>query len=332
MEYRSVKGYSGLSQLGFLFAALAVGFILTIGIQAVITAMVLPKNFELTNTDAIMKIMLAPENVGLARVNQVLSTLALLFVPAICWNYYCNGKSLLWLGFSKHITGLQLIFGFLIIFVTSIAAGPLLDISKSILTHFPSIDATAKKMEDVYTAQALALSNLKSLPEYILGLFIMAFFPALFEEVFFRGTLQNLLVRWWKSPIVAILVTAIVFSLIHSSIYLFLTRMALGFVLGLMFYKTKNIWINIVAHFLNNAFALTALYSMKHEVVKKDLDSLEPHLHWSVALLALIGLVGLFYLLTNVSTKNKAIIETEENLLASQKDQNSSISHNFKKY
>jgi membrane protease YdiL (CAAX protease family) len=44
------------------------------------------------------------------------------------------------------------------------------------------------------------------------------------------------------------------------SYYGFLARVALGVVLGLIFYYGKNIWLNIFAHFLNNGIAVTQLY------------------------------------------------------------------------
>ena len=312
MEYRSVKGYTGWAQVGFLCVFLAVGILLAGGIQFLITMQIMPTGAKLTDSDAIMKAMLAPENVNFARWSQVLSTFALLFLPAIALSFICNGKSMLWVGFSKHISAIQLLLGFVIMFITAIAVGPLADISKSIVAHFPTINASAKKLEDLYNTQALALSNLKSLPEYIIGLFIMAFFPALFEEVFFRGTLQNLFLRWLKKPILAILITSILFSLVHSSIYLFLSRMALGFALGLMYYYSKNIWINIVAHFINNTFALTALYLMGNKLDKASIEKLDPHPHWLLALAACGVLVLLFQLLQKRSGHNKAIIEEKE--------------------
>jgi membrane protease YdiL (CAAX protease family) len=297
---------------------LAMGLLLAGAFQFFISMKIMPKGALITDSKAVMKAMLAPENVNMARISQVLSTFALMFLPAIIWSFICNGKNMIWLGFSKHINPTQVFIGFVIIFVTAIAVGPLADISKAIVAHLPGIDATAKKLENLYTEQALALSNLKNVPEFLVGLVIMALLPAVFEEMFFRGMMQNLLVRWLKMPIVAILITSFIFSLIHSSIYLFLTRMALGFVLGYMYYTTKNIWVNIIAHFLNNAFALTALFMVRNTPTKNDLDKLEPHVHWSVAIAAVIGVVMLFKLLQKHSVQNKALIEQNENALIQQ--------------
>lgn len=315
MEYRSIKGFTGWGQLGFLFAFLGFGFILVLIVQLLFTMQMLPAGKTIADADATMKAMMAPENVGMARALQVVSTFVLMFIPAVLWNYFSNGKSFHWLGFSKHINVFQILLGFMIMYAAAIAASPLEDFTKYVISYFPSVNAAAKHMEDLYAQQALALSNLKSVQEYIIALFIMAFFPAMFEEVFFRGTMQNLLVRWLQKPIVAIVITSLIFSLIHASVYLFLSRAVLGFALGLMFYKTKNIWVNIIAHFLNNAFALTALYAMRLKTGKVELDKIDPHVHWSLGLLGIVALIGLFFILTKYSAKNKAKIEGEERIL-----------------
>ncbi len=328
MEYKSVKGFGGWAQLGFLFAFLGLGFILMGAVQWLLTMNIMPRGKAITDSAEMMKAMLAPENVGTARLIQVLGTMALLFVPAVLWSLVSNGKNVFWLGFNKYVNGFQILLGFMIIYAAALSAAPLADFTKYIVGHFPSIDAMAKSMEDLYAKQALALSNLKNWQEYIVGIFIMAFFPAMFEEVFFRGTLQNLLSKWWKNPFVAILVTSIIFSLIHMSIYLFLSRLVLGFVLGLMFHYTKNIWVNIIAHFLNNAFALTTLFAMSMRKEKIDLAKLDPSFHWSIGLAGVIALVGLFVMLKKYSAKNVAKINMKENVLIAEADPYRSFANN----
>lgn len=315
MEYKSVKGFTGWAQFGFLFAFIGFGFIVGGGIQYLLTMQILPAGASITDSKAAMKAMFAPENINTARAIQVLGTFGLMFIPAILWSIVSNGTNMFWLGFNKYVNGFQILLGFMIIFAASFVAAPLADLSKSLVAHFPALNATAKQMEATYNEQALALSNLKNLNEYIVGLFIMAFFPALFEEIFFRGMLQNFFTKWWGKPILAITVTSLVFSLIHMSIFLFASRFALGFVLGLLFYKTKNIWVNVVAHFLNNAFALTGLYVMRMQNKPLDLDKLDPQVHWSIGIIGIVALTGLFLVLKKYSQKNVEKIDAKEYLL-----------------
>ena len=328
MEYKSVKGFGGWAQLGFLFAFLGLGFILAGGLQFLLTMQIMPAGKAVTDADAVMKAMLAPENVGMVRTIQVLGTLALLFIPAVLWSIVSNGKSMFWLGFNKYVNGFQLLLGFMLIFTAAFAASPLADLTKAVVAHFPQIDKMASNMEILYNKQAAALANISNWQEYIIGLFIMAFFPAMFEEVFFRGAVQNLFTKWWRNPLLAILVTAFIFSLIHMSIYLFLSRMLLGFVLGLMYYKTKNIWVNIVAHFINNGIVLTSIFVMRMNNQKVDMDKLDPNVHWSLGLIGIIALIGLFIMLKKYSAKNRAKIEARENILIAEANPANSIAYN----
>ena len=93
MEYKSIKGFGGLAQLGFLFAFLGLGFILMGAVQWILAMQIMPAGKEITDSAAMMKAMLAPENVGMARLIQVLGTLAMLFIPAVLWSLVSNGKN-----------------------------------------------------------------------------------------------------------------------------------------------------------------------------------------------------------------------------------------------
>ena len=66
--------------------------------------------------------------------------------------------------------------------------------------------------------------------------------------------------RATRNPWLSIIVVSILFSLIHFSFFGFLPRLFLGVVLGAIFYYTQNLWLSVFAHFLNNAFAVTAMY------------------------------------------------------------------------
>ena len=326
MQYRSIKGFTGAAQLGFLLIFLGGGFFLAGVVQIVIGLQVIPSGLPLNKMiDEMMKAMIKPENVSYARLFQVLGTFFLLCAPAVLYLIVCHGKNIFWLGFNKHINFRQIILGFFLIFLANIIAGPLFDLSKMILSNFPDLNAKAQSLEDAYTAQAVALSNLKSWGEFFMAIVIIAFFPALFEEIFFRGALQNLLERWWKKPLLAILITSLLFSAIHMSYYLFLPRALLGFVLGLMYQRSKNLWVNVVAHFLNNVVALIQMFWISRHAEKIELDKLDPKIPLWGSLIALAITTGLFLLFEKVSVKNrKQIAFKEQDLL-----EHNGILHSF---
>ena len=321
MQYRSVKGYTGWGQLGILLVFFGLGFIMAAAVQLLIGLQLVPSGVPADKMgEEIMKAIMRPENTGYARLSQVLGTFFLLFIPAIFFQYICHGRNLFWAGFNKHINGWQLLIGFFLIFFANVIAGPLEDISKTLLAHFPGLDILAHRLEDNYSEQVAALSNLKSWGEFGISLVIMAFFPALFEEVFFRGILQNTLERWWKLPLLAVIITALLFSFIHMSLYLFLSRAVLGFVLGLMYQRSKNIWVNIITHFLNNAIALVQLFWMTRHSRKIELDQIDPKFPLWSGLVAIAITYGLFMLFERVSVKNRELVEAEEQQLREKTD------------
>lgn len=321
MEYKSIKGYSGLGQFGILLVFLGLGFILAGGAQLLIAFQVIPAGTGLQDMgDALVKALMLPENIGYARFAQVLGTFLLLFVPAVLYSLVTNGRNPFWLGFNNYINTYQVIIGFMIIFAANLMASPLAELSRYVVSFLPSLDTLAQELENAYNDQVMALSNLKSWPEYLVAIVIMAFFPALFEEVFFRGTLQNLLVRWWKAPLVAILVTSLFFSFIHLSVYLFVSRAILGFILGLLYHRTKNIWVNVIAHFLNNLIAVSQLFIMSNQKEKMDVSKLDPEMPWWIGVIALAILVFLFKLLDKYSAGNLEKIDAKEKLIMAEEN------------
>ncbi len=321
MEYKSVKGLTGWGQLGILIAMLGGGFILAAISQAAILIPRLGEGYGLDNmADGLEAMMNNPDNALFLQLAQVVGTFCLFFIPAYFYSRLAHGKNMFWLGFNKYFTPTQIALGFLLIFTANLVASPLADMSKSIVAHFPSINAAAIKMEAAYAKQLVAMSNLNSVGSYILALFIIAFFPAVFEELFFRGALQNLLVKWWKAPLVAIIFCSLIFSLIHGSIFLFLSRFILGLILGLLYHKSKNIWVNIVAHFLNNGIAVTAMYVMSKDGKPIDPAKLDPTMPWWVAIIGVAALIALFYLFDKKSKDNVTAINLKEQVLLAESD------------
>ena len=328
MSYRSIKGFTGIGQFGILMAFTGLGIVIASVVQYMIGKQLIPAGLPMDKAiEAINKALMLPENVAYARLSQVLGTFFIMFIPVILYLVICHGRNGFWVGFSKYINAKQVLIGFLLIFAANVIAGPLAELSKNLVSYFPSLDTMAKRMEDGYREQVNALSNLKSWSEFAMAIVIMAFFPALFEELFFRGALQTLLERWWKAPLLALIITSLFFSFIHMSIYLFLSRFVLGLVLGLMYQRSKNIWVNIMAHFLNNTVAVLQLFWLSRQGKTIEADKLDPKIPLTVAVLALIVLIGFLYLFEKVSAKNRMLIAFEEQNLLEKNDPVHSIAY-----
>jgi membrane protease YdiL (CAAX protease family) len=310
MQYKSNKGFTGMGQLGILLVLIGGCVILATIVQIVMGIQMIPKNTGFDGIEkAIMEAIKKPENINLMRWMQFFSTFLMFFVPAFIYSWICNGKNVFWLGFNKYINGFQIMIGFLVMFSANLMAEPLAEFSKWVVGHFHQLNTWALSLEKTYNENVMIFSKMNGASDLFLALFIMAFLPALFEEVFFRAALQNLLVNWWKKPILAIAVSSLLFSLVHGSIFLFLSRAILGFALGLLYYKSKNIWVNIIAHFLNNGIIIITMFVYSLQNKKIDVDAVELKTDWWFVFLAGGLLVILFKSFDKYSENNNFKIE-----------------------
>lgn len=73
------------------------------------------------------------------------------------------------------------------------------------------------------------------------------------EEFAFRGVTAAVMRRWGDWP--AVIFSALIFAMAHYSFQALPVVLMGGFVMALLYVRTRNIWINIFVHFLNNLIA-----------------------------------------------------------------------------
>lgn len=235
--------------------------------------------------------LLEPENVNAVRVIQVVSTAVTFFLPAYFTALIINRRPVKLLGFTMQFNFRQLLLALGIMFGAAIAAASLAQLNELIPIPKNAADYF-RKLEDNYSTQVEAMTNIRTFGDYLISVVMIALLPAVFEETFFRGGMQNLLTRFSKKPWLAILITSFIFSVIHLSYYGFLARVCLGVVLGLIFYYSRSLWLSIAAHFFNNAIAVTQMYVLikQGKPVKEAMNETYP-MWWGI-----IGLILLFLL------------------------------------
>ena len=136
--------------------------------------------------------------------------------------------------------------------------------------------------------------------ELVLNVFVIAFIPAIGEELVFRGVLQTKLSQILKQEWVAIWITATIFSAFHFQFAGFIPRLVLGAVLGYLFSWTKNLWIPIIAHAFLNGIQLMASYQNISSISTDDQQIDEIIVtYWPFFLLSTLLFLGLGYLMMN---------------------------------
>ncbi len=134
--------------------------------------------------------------------------------------------------------------------------------------------------------------------ELFFNFFVIAMIPALGEELVFRGLIQEKLAKVFKSPWMAIWVTAIIFSAFHLQFAGFIPRLILGGILGYIFHWTKNLWLPIIAHAFLNGIQLLASYGniSNGDLAENQLGSTIQQ-YWPIFVLAGLLTIGTAYLL-----------------------------------
>ncbi len=250
---------SPLSQLALLLGLCGAGLI-TGGIFTLLVA----KAFLHVPLANLETALLDPANAELSRFLQVTGTCWMMALPAIFFAVIVYRKPFSFLGFNTALSIKQLVLIVLIMFAALFVSDMFgefnewIPIPQKMAVYFQAL-------ENGYDKDVVALTNMKNLSDYIISLMVIALAPAIFEEMVFRGCLQQVIVSLTRNVFWGIFITSALFSAFHQSYYGFLPRLFLGMALGYIFYYSKNIWLNILAHFCNNAVGVTQIYLISRQ-------------------------------------------------------------------
>src|SRR6185312_3209463 len=251
---RNSRNFSFPGQLGIFLALIGAGLVVGTIVSVILWLTMTGRSVLTMPQD-----MFDPKYYNAIMMMQVISTFFMFFLPAYFTALICYRNPSRFFGLKTRINFQQVLLVLAILIITFPLSGALAELNK-IIPIPKSWEIYFKAKEAERAAQEVALININSFGRYVISMIIIALLPALFEEFCFRGGLQNILTRWFKSPWVAIIVTSIVFSAVHASYYGFLVRFALGIALGLIFYYSGNLWLSMLLHFLYNGLQVTALY------------------------------------------------------------------------
>ncbi len=257
-------------QLALLLVFCGLGIVLS----SVLTALAI-KMFGLS-VGSLPDIVTDRKYIGIARLLQSVGAVLIMAVPALMLAYV-SGPGPSKIGFNRMVSGKQVFFVVLMVIPAMILSGALAELTN--LIPLPKDTAAYfKQLDDSYNQTVLAMAYMPTVQDYLISLVVIALIPAVAEEMLFRGALQTTFARMFRHPLPPILITALIFSLIHFSYFGFLSRLFLGVLLGMVYHNSRNIWLSIILHFLNNAFIVTQLYALTRAGIpmEKALDETAP--------------------------------------------------------
>ena len=154
---------------------------------------------------------------------------------------------------------------------------------------FPDTIVTYLEKEQLFNTKIQDYFVTKSIINLLVNVGLMAILPAVAEELFFRGILQPLFIKLTKRKWWGILITSVIFSLLHFQIDHLLAILFASVILGLVYENKMNIYLNMLLHFAFNTFSLLSLFLIKNDVIKED--NLELILNYGLIPVGLIGLM-----------------------------------------
>jgi membrane protease YdiL (CAAX protease family) len=100
----------------------------------------------------------------------------------------------------------------------------------------------------------------------ILSFITIVIAAPILEEMIFRGIILDGLLKKY-SPLKSIIISSILFGVAHLNPHQFVAALIIGFFSGWVYYKTKNLTLSIMIHFVNNLFAFGSRYFIDAETM-----------------------------------------------------------------
>lgn len=200
---------------------------------------------------------------------------------------------------------------------TILSAQPLIGFSSEINNQMQlpdwlsGIENWMKSMEDKGKLLTDAFLNSASWSDLFVNIFMIALLPAFTEELLFRGVLSKLLFIKFKNIHVAVFISAIVFSAVHLQFYGFLPRLLLGIQLGYLFLWSGNLWLPIVAHFVNNFLSVLIQFFFFKGQIATDAENFGTNMNMIVVLASTTLLVLLMIWIYRISNKAPEVSKIE---------------------
>lgn len=242
---------------------------------------------------------------------QLFSSILIFVLPALLFGYFSAPTVLPYVGLQKHFSIILFTFCIIVLFSVQPFVSWLGSLNAKI--NFGSMQQELLQMEALYNKAIQAFLKMDSSVDLAINLFIMALLPAIGEELFFRGSLQKVLHRMSEKPWLAIILSSVIFALLHGTFFKIIPIFALGILLGTIYYYTRNLWYTIIIHFLNNAFAVLSVYygSNSPFLQKLNNDTLQVPIY--AAVFSLMVVVAIVYMMKRKSDEVLPAYITDDN-------------------
>ncbi len=231
--------------------------------------------------------------IGNLKILQLIQSVGMFVIPPLILGFMWSSKPFRYLQLNRLPNKEFTLYAIVIMLIAIPFINLLAQLNQqiSLAAFLAPIEAYMKASELQIAELTQKMLNVKSIDALAFNILLIAVLPALGEELFFRGIIQKILSEH-RNAHLAIWISAFIFSAIHIQFYGFFPRLLLGAFLGYLLFWSGNLWIPIIAHFINNAVAVV-FYYLKfngHNVV--DIDTIGSESTWWLGVMSGILVIG----------------------------------------
>ena len=240
---------------------------------------------------------LTAKNVHLVRVVTVVSQILFLLIPTLLLIKYQHGK--ISAAIPLRIPGIaeSLLVAVSIVALLQVLNGyiyfqDLIPVPSSIK---PLIDAIKKMIEETYRI----LIESRSFPEMMWVMVVVSLTPSICEELLFRGLVQKNFSSAFD-PKTGFVLTGVIFGLYHLNPFLVVPLVVLGIYFSFLVYRSKSIFVAMLAHFINNGISTVGAYV---DPIHSDQPwtgmAQSPEQTGALTVLSFVGIFALIFLISH---------------------------------
>lgn len=274
MAFTAFRGMKPFSQLMFsifviissFLAFLVISFVVAIPLFGVDSIMNLPLINDFNN----------PDSIRILKYFQVVQSIGVFIIPPFILGWLFNGDIAQYLSLNKNINFASV----LLVLVLSFAASPFINLIGDLNENMrlpdwlSGLENWMKNTEEKAAELTEIFLKVETTGGLMFNIFMIAFLPAIGEELLFRGVIQRIFTNWTRNSHWGIWISAILFSALHMQFYGFIPRMFLGVLFGYLLVWSGSIWLPIVAHFINNGIAVIAMYMIDKGLLSSDIEDI----------------------------------------------------------
>lgn len=270
----SLRHYAPLSQLMMSLLVILASFLLCMFGGSILAYLIFDVNI-FTETASI-DINGDAVNLPLLKFYQSIYSTGMFIIPPFVLAYFFHDKISSYLFLNKKALPSQL----LIASISIVVALPLINLLAEINSYLqlPEFLSGLEQWMREAELQAEQITKkflfMESAYDLLINLIVIAVIPAFGEELLFRGVLQRIFSKLTNNVHWGIFITAFLFAALHMQFFGFLPRIAMGMLFGYLLIWTKNLWVPILAHLVNNGLAVCISFFITKGQLPEDVEKI----------------------------------------------------------